>query len=95
MCIFQRRKGQQEPVIEQVGTYDPMPNKFNERLVSFNYERIRHWLGSGAHVSNPVAELLGIAGLLPIHPTTYLEAWRNRKTELTKEATPETAPKDP
>lgn len=67
------------PVIEQVGTYEPIPNKFNQQMVSFNYERIRHWLGSGAHLSRPVAELLGLSGLLPVYPKTYQQAWRNRK----------------
>lgn len=47
------------PVIEQVGTYDPMPNEHNEKLVTFNFERIRHWIGRGAHISTPVAEILG------------------------------------
>lgn len=47
------------PVIEQVGSYDPLPNKYNEKLVSLNFERIRHWLANGAEVSTPVAELLG------------------------------------
>lgn len=56
-----------------------MPNQYNERLVSFNFERIRYWLGQGAHMSTPAAELLGIAGLLPIHPRTYMTAWRNRQ----------------
>lgn len=65
-------------MIEQVGTYDPMPNKFDQIMVSLNYERIRHWIGSGAHVSKPVAELLGIAGFYPIYPKTYMNAWRNR-----------------
>uniref|UniRef100_A0A182PNW9 Small ribosomal subunit protein bS16m n=1 Tax=Anopheles epiroticus TaxID=199890 RepID=A0A182PNW9_9DIPT len=76
---MQRRKDQYQPVIEQLGTYDPIPNEHNEQLVSFNYERIRHWIGSGAHISKPVAELLGIAGLLPVHPRTYMTAWRNRQ----------------
>lgn len=56
-----------------------MPNEHNERLVSFNFERIRFWLGNGAHLSTPAAELLGISGLLPIHPRTYMTAWRNRQ----------------
>lgn len=47
--------------------------------MAFNIERIRYWLGKGAHVSPPAAELLGIAGLLPIHPRTYMTAWRNRQ----------------
>jgi small subunit ribosomal protein S16 len=66
-------------VIEQVGTYDPVPNKFNQQMVSLNYERIRHWLGSGAHLSRPVGELLGVSGFLPIYPKTYMHAWKVRK----------------
>lgn len=47
------------PVIEQVGSYDPLANVHNEKLVSLNLERIRHWLGNGAELSRPVAQLLG------------------------------------
>lgn len=47
------------PVIEQLGSYDPMPNQHNEKLVSLNLERIYYWLGKGAVASKPVEELLG------------------------------------
>jgi len=56
-----------------------MPNIYNEKLVSFNFERIQYWLTKGAQVSKPVADLLGLAGFLPVHPRTYMRAWRNRK----------------
>ncbi|XP_002005409.2 probable 28S ribosomal protein S16, mitochondrial [Drosophila mojavensis] len=79
IVVMERRKNQHQPVIEQVGSYDPLPNATNERLVALNTERIRYWLGKGAHMSDPAAELLGIAGLLPVHPRTYMNAWRNRK----------------
>uniref|UniRef100_A0A1Q3FBW2 Small ribosomal subunit protein bS16m n=1 Tax=Culex tarsalis TaxID=7177 RepID=A0A1Q3FBW2_CULTA len=79
IVVMERRKCQYQPVIEQIGTYDPIPNEHNEKLVSFNFERVRYWLGSGAHLSTPVAELLGVAGLLPVHPRTYMNAWRNRQ----------------
>lgn len=49
------------PVIEQLGSYDPLANAHNEKLVSLNLERIRHWIGNGADISQPVAELLGKA----------------------------------
>lgn len=45
--------------IEQLGTYDPLPNIYNEKLVSFNFDRIKYWFGCGAHPSKPVAKLLG------------------------------------
>ncbi|XP_015109971.1 probable 28S ribosomal protein S16, mitochondrial [Diachasma alloeum] len=71
---------QRKPPIEQLGTYDPMPNKFNEKLVALNTERIMFWLGQGnVEISEPVEELLGIAGFLPIHPRTYIAAWRARR----------------
>lgn len=38
-----------------------------------------HWIGAGAHISRPVSQLLGLSGFLPIHPTTYMTAWRNRE----------------
>lgn len=65
--------------IEQLGTFEPVPNEYNEKLVSLNIERIRHWLGTpNIHVSNPVRELFGLAGLFPIYHRTYMNAWRNR-----------------
>ena len=72
--------------IEQVGTYDPLPNPQNEKLCSLNLERIQHYLAGGISVETPVAQLLGLAGLLPNHPTTYSQAWRNREA-LTNEET--------
>lgn len=65
-------------VIEQVGSFDPFPNERNEKLVALNMERIRWWIGRGALISKPIEELLGLSGILPIHPTSYMKAWRNR-----------------
>lgn len=67
------------PVIEQLGSYDPQANEHNEKLCALNLERIAFWIGRGALISKPVEELLGLSGLLPIHPRTYMTAWRNRR----------------
>lgn len=67
------------PPIEQLGTYDPIPNTNNEKLVSLNFERIQYWIAKGAHMSTPVAELLGLCGFYPKHPRSYMTAWRNRE----------------
>lgn len=64
--------------IEQLGTYDPLPNIYNEKLVSFNYDRIKYWIGCGAHPTKAVAKLLGLAGFFPLHPMTVTEAERRR-----------------
>ncbi|GAU98279.1 hypothetical protein RvY_09446 [Ramazzottius varieornatus] len=66
--------------LEQVGTYDPMPNANNEKLVAFNFDRIRYWLGSGASTSKAVDQLFGICGFFPVHPMSYITAQRNRKS---------------
>ncbi|CAH2058507.1 unnamed protein product, partial [Iphiclides podalirius] len=81
ISVTHRRRLNSQPVIEQLGSYDPMPNFNNEKLVALNLERIKYWLGQGAHVTTPVAELLGLAGFFPIHPRCYMTAWRNRRTE--------------
>ncbi|VDP89970.1 unnamed protein product [Echinostoma caproni] len=65
--------------IEQVGSWDPFPNKiYGEQLVALNLDRISYWLARGAEPSTRVAELLGIAGVLPVHPRSYLVAHRAR-----------------
>ncbi|XP_021933343.1 probable 28S ribosomal protein S16, mitochondrial isoform X2 [Zootermopsis nevadensis] len=84
-----KRFNQHSQVIEQLGTYDPLGNQYNERLVALNFERVRHWLGRGADTSYPVAELLGLCGFFPIHPRCYMSAWRNRKAAETEAAAQE------
>lgn len=79
IVVMDTKQNQKKPPIEQLGTYDPIPNVHNEKLIAFNFERLQYWLGHGASISKPVAELLGLAGFLPIHPKTYMKAWRNRK----------------
>lgn len=68
-----------EQCIEQLGTYDPLPNERNEKLLSCNFERIRYWLGEGALLSKEAKKMLGIIGFLPIHPESYLHAWQARR----------------
>lgn len=38
-------------------------------------------MAKGAQLSKPVAELLGLVGFLPVHPRSYLRAWRNRRAK--------------
>jgi small subunit ribosomal protein S16 len=34
-----------------------MPNSQNEKLVAINFERVQYWLGQGAGLTNPVAQV--------------------------------------
>ncbi|RVE73297.1 hypothetical protein OJAV_G00046500 [Oryzias javanicus] len=72
------KRARDSKYIEQLGTYDPLPNIYNEKLVSFNFDRIKYWIGCGAHPSKPVAKLLGLAGFFPLHPMTITDAERRR-----------------
>ncbi|XP_013858303.1 small ribosomal subunit protein bS16m [Austrofundulus limnaeus] len=76
--------------LEQLGSYDPLPNIYNEKLVALNYDRIKYWIGCGAHPTKPVCKLLGLAGFFPLHPMTITEAERQKakkeQTEKLREA---------
>merc|ERR1712083_1116292 len=50
------------PPIEQVGTFDPLPNEHGEKLCSLNLERIAFYVGRGIKISEEVSTLLGLAG---------------------------------
>ncbi|XP_076068556.1 mitochondrial ribosomal protein S16 [Oratosquilla oratoria] len=86
IVVMNKRRSRQGHVIEQLGTYDPMINSNSEKLCSLNLERINYWIGCGASISTPCAELFGLAGLIPIHPTSYIKAWRNRKLQAEEKA---------
>jgi small subunit ribosomal protein S16 len=51
--------------LEKLGTYDPLLPGEAEKRVVLNEERIRHWLGNGAEVTDRVARFLDKAGILP------------------------------
>ncbi|XP_018408153.1 PREDICTED: 28S ribosomal protein S16, mitochondrial [Nanorana parkeri] len=67
--------------LDKLGTYDPLPNVYNEKLVSLNIERIKYWMASGAQITKPAAKLLGLAGFFPLHPMTITDAERLRKAK--------------
>lgn len=46
--------------------------------MGLNVERILYWIAQGVEPTERVAELLGLAGILPIHPHSRLVAHRTR-----------------
>ena len=46
---------------EQIGTYDPLVNKNNEKLVAVNFDRLKYWVARGAMPTRPTAQLLGMS----------------------------------
>jgi small subunit ribosomal protein S16 len=49
--------------LEKLGTYAPLLPKDSEDRVKMNVERVQHWLGQGAQVTDRVARMLEAAGL--------------------------------
>lgn len=52
--------------LEKLGTYNPLLPKDHADRVKLNGDRIKHWIGKGAQVSDRVALFLGKAGLAPM-----------------------------
>lgn len=54
--------------IDVVGHFDPIPGKDGNKHITLNIERIKYWMSVGAQPSEPVARLLGQAGVMPRPP---------------------------
>ena len=68
--------------LEKLGTYDPLQPSDSDRRVVLNEERIRHWLGHGAQVTDRVARFLDQAGILP--GATRLRGTGKRAAEIAR-----------
>eukprot|EP00657_Telonema_sp_P-1_P007404 TRINITY_DN27254_c0_g1_i1.p2 TRINITY_DN27254_c0_g1~~TRINITY_DN27254_c0_g1_i1.p2 ORF type:complete len:104 (-),score=14.30 TRINITY_DN27254_c0_g1_i1:199-510(-) len=68
IVVADSRRARDGKHLEVLGTYDPNPNKLNEKHVRMNLERCKYWLSVGAQPSDTVARLLGNAALMPTIP---------------------------
>ncbi|MEO0911824.1 MAG: 30S ribosomal protein S16 [Pseudomonadota bacterium] len=50
--------------IEKVGTYNPLLPKDSEERVKMDVERVQHWLGQGAEVTDRISRMLEAAGIV-------------------------------
>ena len=53
---------------EILGTYNPTPDRYGAKHVTFNVERLKYWLVQGAAPSERVMYLLGRSELVPPVP---------------------------
>ena len=63
IVVARNRKPRNGPHLEQIGTYDPMPNIYNEKLVAINFDRLKYYYTNGAQLTKPVEQLLGMYDL--------------------------------
>ena len=57
------RRSRDGKYLEQLGTYNPLLAKDDEKRVQMNEDRVRYWLGVGAQPSDRVARFLDAAGI--------------------------------
>lgn len=57
------RRARDGKYLEQIGTYNPLLAKDDEKRVTLNEERVKYWLGVGAQPSDRVLRFLDAAGI--------------------------------
>ena len=57
------RKPRDGKYLEQIGTYNPLLAKDDDKRIQLNEDRARYWLGVGAQPSDRVARFLDAAGI--------------------------------
>ncbi len=50
--------------VEKLGTYNPLLAKDDEARVTMDVDRVKHWLGEGAQVTDRVSRMLEAAGVV-------------------------------
>ena len=58
------RRARDGKYLEQIGVYNPLLAKDDEKRVQLNEDRIRYWLGVGAKPSDRVLRFLDAAGIM-------------------------------
>ncbi|KAG0223929.1 30S ribosomal protein S16 [Mortierella sp. GBAus27b] len=68
IVVTQSRSRPTKKPIEQLGTYNPIPDKDGIKAISLNFERAKYWIGVGAKPSDTVHRLLAKADIIPPKP---------------------------
>ncbi|CEI90450.1 hypothetical protein G6F70_003045 [Rhizopus microsporus] len=73
IVVANARTARNSKPIEKIGTYNPIPDKEGNKMITLNFERAKYWLTVGAQPSEPVEKLLVKADLLPQAPKPWME----------------------
>uniref|UniRef100_A0A8D2CUM3 Uncharacterized protein n=1 Tax=Sciurus vulgaris TaxID=55149 RepID=A0A8D2CUM3_SCIVU len=76
-------------LVQQEGSYDPLPKGHGEKLSCLQPGQDPHWPGCETHLSKPMEKHLGLSNFSPLHPMiTKAENWKEmvgRLSSLTDE----------
>lgn len=59
--------------VEKLGTYNPLLAKDDEARVVMDMDRVKHWIGEGAQVTDRVSRMLEAAGVIEKKSRTNLK----------------------
>jgi ribosomal protein S16 len=62
--VCKNRAPRNGPYVECLGSFDPMPNKYGEKLVALDMERFKYNLAKGTQMTRSVEKLLGMCNCL-------------------------------
>ncbi|KAG0057396.1 hypothetical protein BGZ83_010855 [Gryganskiella cystojenkinii] len=68
IVVLQSRSKPTRKPIEQLGTFNPIPDKEGNKAISLNFERAKYWISVGAKPSDSVARILAKADIIPAQP---------------------------
>ena len=72
VAVVARRRRDTGKILENLGTLEARATGGNiydnARRVRMNFERCKYWLAMGAHPTQPIEKLFGLAGILPMKP---------------------------
>ncbi|KAI8059857.1 30S ribosomal protein S16 [Gongronella butleri] len=73
IVVANARTGRNSKPLEQVGTYNPLPNQHGQKEIQMNFERVKYWLTVGAQPSETVEKMLVEANLMPASPKPWMK----------------------
>jgi ribosomal protein S16 len=59
VVLTRKNLDNRDPYIEDLGSFDPLPNKDNQLIVALNLQRIKEIMSTGVKVNSTVQKLLG------------------------------------
>jgi len=65
--------------IEQLGCFDPVPNRWGQKVCGINFDRCKYWIACGVRMDPQIQILFGLAGLTPLSPDTIIRCERLRE----------------
>jgi small subunit ribosomal protein S16 len=58
IVVANARTARNSKPLEQIGTFNPIPNETGQKAINLNFERAKYWLTVGAQPSEMVEKIL-------------------------------------